>query len=99
MPNIIKSLPNKNSSGHDNISNVIFKRLLPFMSKMLTHICNLCFSNGSFPDIMKIAEVCLLFKFKERFLLSNCRPISLLTTMSKCLEKAIHRGISKFFRI
>ena len=46
---------------------------------------------GTFPEKMKLAEVVPLYKSKEKFLMNNYRPISLLITISKLLEKVIYK--------
>ena len=51
---------------------------------------------GEFPDIMKIAEVVPLYKGKEHYYESNYRPISLLSTISKILEKVVYKRVYKF---
>ena len=40
---------------------------------------------------MKLAEVIPLFKGKETYLMTNYRPVSLLITISKILEKIIYK--------
>ena len=47
---------------------------------------------------MKLAEVVPLYKSKENFLETNYRPISLLTTMSKILEKIMYQRIYSFLQ-
>ena len=51
---------------------------------------------GLFPDIMKLAGVVPQYKAKEKFLETNYRPISLLTTMSKLLEKVVYKRVYTF---
>ena len=51
---------------------------------------------GVFPDIMKIAEVVPLYKGKARYEVENYRPISLLLTISKLLEKLIYSRVYDF---
>ena len=51
---------------------------------------------GVFPDIMKLADVVPLYKAKEKFLETNYWPISLLTTMSRLLEKVVYKQVYKF---
>ena len=53
----------------------------------LSIVINQSLGHGQFLTGMKIADVLPLFKSKDRSLESNYRPISLLTTMSKVLEK------------
>ena len=65
---IVKNLPSKLSSGHDNISNVLLKELIDIIAPVLTKIFNQFLETGEFPDIMKLAEVVPLFKGKEHYL-------------------------------
>ena len=53
---------------------------------------------GEFPSLMKLAEVVPLYKGKEHFLETNYRPISLLTTMSKILEKIVYQCVYRFLQ-
>ena len=83
-------MPNKNSSGYDNISNILLKKLKFPLLKPLNIIFNKSISSGIFPEKMKLADVFPLHKGKEKFLPTNYRPISLLLTISKVLEKLIY---------
>ena len=87
---IIEKLPNKNSSGYDNISNILLKKLKFPLLKPLNIIFNKSISSGIFPEKMKLADVFPLHKGKEKFLPTNYRPISLLLTISKVFEKLIY---------
>ena len=96
IENLIKALPNKMSSGHNEINNVMLKSLCSAISYPLQLIFNQSIATGVFPDKMKIAEVIPLYKGKQRDLMINYRPISLLMTISKLLEKVIYSCIYKF---
>ena len=91
IKDLIQSLSNKNSSGYDNISNVLLKKLSPAIVTPLNIIFNSSLSEGKFPQQMKLAEVVPLHKNSCRSLPSNYRPISLLITISKLLEKVIYK--------
>ena len=54
---------------------------------------------GEFPNIMKLAEVVPLYKSKEHCLENNYRPISLLTTISKILEKIMYHCVYTFLQV
>ena len=69
------------------ISNNLLKSLGNSLSFPLTVIFNQSITDGIFPDQMKIAEILQLYKGKESDQLLNYRPISLLLTVSKLLEK------------
>ena len=84
---IIDKLPNKRSSGYDNLSNLLLKKISYEIAMPLEQIFNLSLELGTFPNLMKDAEVVPLYKSKEKDLSVNYRPISLLITISKILEK------------
>jgi hypothetical protein len=92
---IIKSLKMKNSSGYDEISSRIIKVSLPFIISPLTYICNAIFSTGVFPDRLKFAIIRPLFKKGEAQNVANYRPISLLTSFSKIIEKLLYARLIK----
>ena len=84
---IIHELPNKSSHGHDTISNILLKRLNTSISYPLKLIFNQSITQGMFPESMKLAEVIPLHKVKCMDFVENYKPISLLITISKVLEK------------
>ena len=89
-------LPTKSSSGYDNVSNVLLKGIIEDIVEPLSFIFNHSMQSGEFPNSMKLAEVIPLFKSKEHYLECNYRPISLLTTISKILEKIIYTRVYDF---
>ena len=93
---LISSLPNKRSSGQDNISNILLKQLKGSLKKPLEIIFNNSMKHGVFPHGMKHADVTPLYKAKEHYLVTNYRPISLLVTISKVLKKIIYSRTYKF---
>ena len=99
-PNEIKKqimkLPNKSSSGYDGISNRLLKLLNASIAYPLSIIFNQSISTGIFPDKMKLSEVVPLYKGKERDEIINYRPISLLITISKVIEKLIYQRTISF---
>ena len=88
---LISNLPQKKSSGHDNIDNILLKEIKHEISNILSDIFNRSIIAGEFPSRMKLAEVVPLFKSKDKQLTENYRPISLLITISKILEKIIYK--------
>ena len=65
---------------------------------MLVKIFNQSLSNGVFPEVMKLAEIVPLFKSNDKTLTENYRPISLLITLSKILEKVVHKRTYSFLQ-
>ena len=93
---LINILPNKTSCGHDQISNELLKKLGNSISYPLSKIFNQSISEGIFPDQMKLAEIIPLYKGKDTDKVVNYRPISLLVTMSKVIEKMVYKRMIKF---
>ena len=96
IESLIKNLPNKTSCRHDSISNVMLKQLSDSISFPLMIVFNQSIVQGRFPGKMKKAEIIPLFKGKESDQVINYRPISLLVTISKNLEKIIYKRLYKF---
>ena len=93
---IIDKLPNKSSSSHDNINNILLKNIKNQIAAPLERVFNMSLEQGIFPDQIKSAEVIPLYKGKERDLCMNYRPISLLLTISKILEKIMYKRTYDF---
>ena len=88
--NIINNLDNKKSCGNDGVNNIVIKHVGLEIAQPLTHIINLSISSGIVPNKMKLAKVIPIFKKGNDLEVNNYRPISLLTCLSKILEKVIY---------
>ena len=77
----ISKLDSKNSTGYDQISSDLLKRINEYIHKPLTLIVNQSLSSGIFPNKLKIAKEIPIFKKDDAHLLNNDRPISLLPTI------------------
>ena len=93
---LINNLPNKTSSGYDNISNNLLKSISTQIIVPLEIIFNKSIEEGIFPSNMKKADIVPLYKSKDKQECSNYRPISLLITLSKLLEKVIYKRVYHF---
>lgn len=92
----INSMNSKKSFGIDEVSNFLLKSIKQTVCEQLTHLVNLSFSTGRFPDMLKTATVLPLFKKDSRSSMSNYRPISLVSAISKLIEKIAYEQISSF---
>ena len=92
----IMQLKNKKSMGSDNINAFLLKIALPSIVEPLTYIYNLCIAQSTCPQTFKQAKVIPLPKTKDTSDPNNFRPISLLSVLSKPLEKHIHKHITQF---
>lgn len=94
--NIIMELKNSNASGVDNISTNLIKKSVKFLVGPLTYLINLSLSEGIFPSILKIAKVFPLHKKGDNTLPDNYRPVALLSSISKIVERVVFNRIINF---
>ena len=59
---------------------------------------NYSFAFGIFPDILKLAKVVPVFKSGNKRVVTNYRPISLLSSFSKIFEKLLYQRLNTFIR-
>ena len=96
LSKLIGSLPNKTSCGIDEINNILLKKISNSIIPILCELFNKSLEKGVFPELMKVAEVVPLHKGGDKSQETNYRPISLLTTLSKILEKVMYKRVYKF---
>ena len=77
-----------NSLPHKTVKQV--KSVTPFPP---SELINKSFLQGIFPSLPKIAEVVPVFKRESRLLCSNCRPIKILSSASKIIEKLMDKKL------
>ena len=94
--NTIMSLSNSQSIGSDGLHPDIIESNALLISSQLTYIFNLSFTQGIFPKLLKTAIITALHKSGSRTDPSNYRPISILTTFSKILEKLFLKQVLSF---
>jgi hypothetical protein len=93
---IVSCFKSKWSSGCDDIPVNIVKSSIVYLAEPLSRLINSSFLSGIFPDSLKIAKVCPVFKNGEKSLFSNYRPISILPSFSKIYEKIISLRLMSF---
>ena len=94
---IISDLKPKHSTGHDHINTVLIKHLKHELSGPLTLITNQMITTSIFPDQLKIAKIKPIHKKDNKHTCTNYRPISLLPSISKILEKVMLLQLDKHF--
>ena len=94
---VLQTLKLGKSSGPDNINNRILKEIAYPISKPLCDLFNYSLSHGIFPDVWKQANVSPLYKKDDPPLVCNYRPISLLSSIGKVMEKIIHKHMFNYF--
>ena len=96
---IISKLKSKSSSGHDGISSKLLILIKKIIAPSLALVINQSLMTGIFPASLKIAKVIPLFKKGNEKIFGNYRPISLLPSVSKVIEKVVYTQIYDYFMI
>ena len=89
----LNSLKRKKATGLDNLPPGLLKDAASSLAKPLTHMINLSFKTGVVPTDWKEARVVPVYKSGPRSQVDNYRPISILPTLSKILEKLFHKQL------
>ena len=96
VTNAIQDMRNKKAPGEDGIPNEVWKGVMKILPKYLTAIYNICLKEGVFPRRWKTAKIIPIVKpGKEgNDEVSKFRPISLLASGGKVLEKLLINRIN-----
>ena len=86
----------KKKPDYTGISTNFIKQTVSAFIDPLFHIFKLSFSTGVVPLQFKIAKVIPIFKSGDKSQMDNYRPISLLSSFSKIMEKIIAARLIKF---
>ena len=94
----LKSLNVGKAVGPDSISNRLLKELAVPLSLPLCDLFKFSLQNGQVPTSWKEANVTPIHKKDDPSIVSNYRPISLLNTIGKVMEKIVHKHLFNFYR-
>ena len=94
--NIVNSAKTKKACGYDNIDPYVVQQVIPLIATQLAHIFNRSFTTGIVPNNLKIAKVIPIYKNENPELFANYRPISILPSISKILERLMYNRLSNF---
>ena len=96
---VIKKLsslqPNK-ATGHDNIPTRFLKDAAVTIAPMVAHITNLSISQCHVPQEFKLARITPLYKKGNKLDPGNYRPVSILCSISKVIERLIYEQIDNY---
>ena len=88
-----KSLKSNKATGYDDISSNVIKNIYEEIKIPLMHVFNKSLQQGIFPDKLNIAKLIPVFKSGEESHVNNYRPISILPTFSKLLERIVYNRL------
>ena len=96
IANIISTFGVGKASGPYSIPTNLLKEFSQYFSIPISHIINKSLQEGIFPQSLKIALVCAIFKKNDKTKCANYRPISLLSNISKIFERVMYNRIESF---
>ena len=89
--NLCSSLHSGTATGFDDVSMNLIKEAITSISSPLTHIFNLPITPVMVPVELKTAHIVPLFKVGDKSIFFNYRPIPVLPSYPKILEKLVYK--------
>ncbi len=96
---LLKSFANKPTLELDGISIKLLRFVSHEIAVPLSHIYNLSISQGIFPEKFKTARIVPVYKSGDSTLCDNYRPIALVKSLSKILEKIVQINLVNHLEI
>ena len=96
IEDIITSIDTTKSVGPNSIPNQLLQAIKKSISTPLANLFNNSFLNGRCPEFIKISIVIPIYKKDSKLIVSNYRPISLLSNINKILEKLMFNRLYSF---
>ncbi len=93
---ILQSLKVNKAAGPDGLTPRLLRLCSSGIATSLAILFNRSYAEGCFPDDWKHALVIPIFKKGDRHTLGNYRPISLLSVVSKVMERVVYNKLYKF---
>ena len=96
---IINELNISKASGPNGVPTKILQMISNEISTPLSKIINIYITTGCHPEKLKLVNAIPIFKKGSRIMVSNYRPISLVSNLNKIFEKIIYKRIYNFTEI
>jgi len=94
---LVSTFKANKSPGYDDVLPKIVKSVIHTIAEPLSTAINVSFDRGRFPDALKIAKVVPIFKSDDRSIVSNYRPVLVLSVFSKIYEKVMYKRLFGYF--
>ena len=95
----LQNLNTNKAIGLDKISARLLKDSVDMIASSLQALINKSFIEGQFPNNWKSAKVVALFKSEDKSNCHNYRPISISPTISKIIERAVHKQFYELLQV
>ena len=96
VKNVAMKLKTKTSFGSEGVSSKLLIQTIDQIVYPITHSINFSLETCTFPNELKRAKVIPIYKSGDPYILNNYRPISLLSSFFKLLERIVYNKIMKF---
>jgi hypothetical protein len=96
MSQIITNINTNKGAGFDKLRARDIKFISNEMTPVLTHLVNQCISSSLYPDKLKIGLIRPIHKKGSYIDTNNYRPITILSTIDKIIEKYLGKKINDF---
>ena len=90
---ILRTLKINKAVGPDCISHRMLKYTCETIAVPLCKLFNLSLQSHTYPKLWKLAHVMPIFKKGDKSLVSNYRPISLISCVGKSFERVIYKNV------
>ena len=78
---VIKQFKNGKATGPNSLNTILMKKCAKEISEPLELLFNMSFSNGIFPESLKLANIISIHKKDDKTLVNNYRPISMISNI------------------
>ena len=82
--------------GQDYLNNKIIKACFPGIISVILHLVNLSLESGIFPPPLKTSRILPIHKDGPKTDFGNFRPISLISSFGKLVEKIVAKQFTKY---
>ena len=95
---LLSTYKTNTASGPDGISSIMVRNTADSISPALTSLFNLSLETSKVTSQWKLSNVTPILKSGDPSLINNYRPISLLSLVSKVLERIVHQRVSNYLQ-
>ena len=96
IEDVISKFDTTKSCGPNSIPNSLLQSIKKSLSIPLSNMFNKSFNSGTCPKFLKISIIIPIHKKDSKLIVSNYRPISLLSNINKILEKLMFNRLYTF---